>query len=101
MTKPQRRVLVDAIATILVMAIGVMMSDQVLQEINMPAGNGEFDLPSWRKVIFGVIIAFMFIGATDLAYSKDESKFQVWARITRYSNALKSGVFFRIITELA
>lgn len=88
----------DAIVTITVMAVGVMMSDQVLEEIKSPNG-GEFDLPSWRKVIFGVIIAFMFIGATDLAYTKDESKFQIWSRIMRYGNALKSGVFFRLLSE--
>jgi len=95
------RTLIDVLIVLLLMATGVSFSDQVLLGLSTSAEDADarFVLPNFRRLVIGFITASMFIGGTDLVVGDAEGKLRVRARVVRYSAAVKSGVFFRMLQE--
>lgn len=98
--KSPHRVIIDIVIVFLLMAVGVIFSDQVLLSLSGDESGGDgFVLPDVRKLIIGFIVAAMFIGGTDLVVGDAEGKLKVRSRVVRYSGAVKSGIFFRMLQE--
>tara|TARA_Y100000310_G_scaffold24718_1_gene23726 strand:- start:328 stop:642 length:315 start_codon:yes stop_codon:yes gene_type:complete len=94
----RRAAIVDIVVVFFLMALGVTLSGQIMQA--MKGGEGfEFSMPSWGKLVLGFVLAGVLIGGTDLLQGEFDGKTTTRARFRRYSHALQSGVFFRVLTE--